>query len=98
MEINPRVVFERMFGGDGTTPERAARGSSRARAFSTPSLERRAASAADRRPRPQRLDDYLANVREIERRIVQAEDQRSSAGIEAPPDAQSASPERSRST
>ena len=32
-----------------------------------------------------RLAEYLDNVREIERRIVQAEQQRDETGIEAPP-------------
>jgi hypothetical protein len=86
MELNPRVVFERMFGGDGTTP--AAR---RARLEqSTSILDAVAADvhglaakigAQDRA----RLDEYLANVREVERRIVQAEDQRSERRLEAPP-------------
>src|SRR5262247_592128 len=69
MELNPQVVFERMF-GDGSTAElRAAR---RKRDQSildslTGSLARlrRDVSASDR----QRLDDYATNVREIERRL-----------------------------
>jgi hypothetical protein len=86
MELNPRVVFERMFGGDGTSA--AAR---RARLEQSTSILD--AVAADvkgldkslgSRDR-QRLDEYLANVREVERRIVQAEAQRSQRSLEAPP-------------
>ena len=69
MELNPQVVFERMF-GDGSTPgQRAAR---RARDRSildslTGSLSRLRAqfSASDRT----RLDQYTEDVREIERRL-----------------------------
>ena len=69
MELNPQVVFERMF-GDGSTPEqRAAR---RKRDGSildslTGSINRlsKDSSAADR----ERLDSYTENVREIERRL-----------------------------
>ncbi len=86
MEINPRVVFERMFGGDGTSAE-----ARRARLDQSTSILD--AVAADVKglshtlsPRDQqRLDEYLANVREIERRIVQAEAQRSERSLEAPP-------------
>jgi hypothetical protein len=69
MELNPQVVFERMFGDGSTAEERAAR---RKRDSSildslTGSLSRMRTkvSATDR----QRLDDYTTNVREIERRL-----------------------------
>ena len=69
MELNPQVVFERMFGDGSTSEERAAR---RKRDSSildslTGSLTRMRTrvSAVDR----QRLDDYTTNVREIERRL-----------------------------
>ena len=86
MELNPRVVFERMFGGDGTSAE-----ARRARLEQTTSILDAIAedvhglsgklAGRDR----ERLDEYLANVREVERRIVQAEDQRSERHLEAPP-------------
>ena len=86
MELNPRVVFERMFGGDGASA--AAR---RARLEQSTSildavvadvqgLGRNLAS-----PDKARLEEYLSNVREVERRIVQAEAQRSQSSLEAPP-------------
>ena len=73
MEINPRVVFERLFGRPGTDAERAAR---RRRDRSILDLIgeqaadlRRQLGAADRG----RVGDYLDNLREIERRIQRAE-------------------------
>ena len=86
MELNPRVVFERMFGGDGTSAE-----ARRARLEQTTSILDAVAEdvhglAAKLGGRDRaRLDEYLANVREVERRIVQAEDQRSERNLEAPP-------------
>jgi len=69
MELNPQVVFERMF-GDGSTPEQRASRRKRDRSILdslTSSLSRMKTdvSAADRA----RLDDYTQNVREIERRL-----------------------------
>lgn len=73
MENNPQVLFERLFGDGSTDAERAAR---RAQARSlldsvmdeTASLTR-TLPAADR----VRLDRYLTDVREVERRIALAE-------------------------
>jgi hypothetical protein len=85
MEINPRVVFERMFGSDRATPEER-----RARlAKNTSILDAVRESANDLKLQlgardKVRLSEYLDNVREIERRIVQAERQRTETGIEAP--------------
>ena len=73
MEINPRVLFERMFGGGGTTEQR------RARMQRGPQHSRfrrrgpgRAGAGIGARDRI-RLDEYLDNVREVERRIQRAE-------------------------
>ena len=73
MQINPRVVFERLFGNGGTPEERAAR----ARAdqslldavLASASDLKRDLSGADRA----RIDDYLENLREVERRIGKLE-------------------------
>jgi hypothetical protein len=86
MEINPRVAFERMFGGDRATPEERK---TRLRK-NTSILDAVAESASELRvklgPRDRtRVGEYLDNVREIERRIVQAEKQRNETGVEAPP-------------
>jgi hypothetical protein len=69
MELNPQVVFERMF-GDGTTADQRAARRARDRSILdslTGSLSRLKAqtSASDR----ERLDQYTEDVREIERRL-----------------------------
>jgi hypothetical protein len=85
MEINPRVVFERMFGGDASTPaERKAR-----LERNTSLLDAIGESVADlqrglgTRDRA-KLTEYLDNVREIERRIQRAEQQRTETLLEVP--------------
>ena len=69
MELNPQVVFERMF-GDGSTPELRAKrrrrdGSILDSVTGSLSKLRTVSSASDR----VRLDSYTENVREIERRL-----------------------------
>jgi hypothetical protein len=77
MEINPRVVFERMFGRPGTAAQRLAR--MRTDRSILDSLREDVAELEGRlgaRDRS-RLNDYLENVREIEQRIQRAEKQAS---------------------
>lgn len=73
MEINPRVVFERMFGRAGTAEQRAARTKANRSVLDSIVTDlrdlERDLSARDRR----RLDEYLHHIREIERRIRLAE-------------------------
>ncbi len=69
MQVNPQVVFERLFGDGGSAEERAARREQQRSILdsvtdSLAGLERRVGSA-DR----VRLDQYLEDVREIERRL-----------------------------
>jgi len=69
MELNPQVVFERMFGDGGTVEQRAER-RKRDRSIldslgGSLSRMRTGVSVSDRA----RLDDYTDNVREIERRL-----------------------------
>jgi Protein of unknown function (DUF1552) len=77
MEINPRVIFERMFGRPGTPEDRLAR--MRADQSILDSVRQDVAAlqrnvgARDRG----RLNDYLDHVREIEARIQRAERQAS---------------------
>jgi hypothetical protein len=70
MEINPRVAFERMFGRAGTAAQRLRRSQEDQSILDSVTAEaaslRSDVSASDR----SRLDDYLENVREIERRIA----------------------------
>ncbi len=73
MEINPRVVFERLFGEGGTVPERLARMDEDKSILdqitgSVPRLQQ-GLGARDR----VRMNEYLENIREIERRLQIAE-------------------------
>src|SRR5436309_1906414 len=75
MEINPRVVFERMFGRPGTRAQRLARMQENRSILDSvredvADLEKKLGTK-DRA----RLNDYLDNVREIEQRIQKAEKQ-----------------------
>ncbi len=73
MDINPRVVFERMFGRGGSPAERAARTRDERSMLDSVTEEarqlQRGLGVRDR----QRVGDYLDNLREIERRIQRAE-------------------------
>ena len=73
MEINPRVVFERLFGSGGTAEDRLARMRTDRSLldFVVEDLKQLegAVGPADRT----KLDEYLGHVREIERRIQKAE-------------------------
>jgi hypothetical protein len=73
MEINPRAVFERMFGGTGTLEERVTR-----MRVGRSILDSVASEVATLRSRlgssdRERLGTYLNDVREIERRLERAE-------------------------
>ena len=74
MEINPRVVFERMFGRAGHA---GAASGAPAGGPQHPRLDRRrnrrAAAGRSGAQRSRRLGEYLDNVREIERRIQRTE-------------------------
>jgi hypothetical protein len=73
MEINPRAVFERMFGEPGTPAERAAR-TREDRSILDFLSKQTTALQRGLGPRDRvRLGEYLDNVREIERRIQRTE-------------------------
>jgi hypothetical protein len=75
METNPRAVFERMFGGAGTAEQRLARlQENRSILDSVTGTVRSLQTGLGARDRA-RLNEYLTNVREIERRIQNAERQ-----------------------
>ena len=75
MEINPRIVFERLFGGGGTREDRLARmKTDRSLLDFVADDLRDVQSGIGARDRV-RLDQYLDHVREIERRIRHAEQQ-----------------------
>jgi hypothetical protein len=72
MEINPRVAFERMFGRAGTPAERERRSRENKSILDSVSEEAHALRRSVGAPDRNRLDGYLDNVREIERRIERA--------------------------
>jgi hypothetical protein len=81
MEINPRAVFDRLFGGGGTAEERLSRMRTDRSLldFVAEDLRQleRGLGASDKA----RLGEYLGHVREVERRIQRAEQQ-----VDAQPD------------
>ena len=86
MELNPRVLFERMFGGDGATAEqRVARLRDNLSILDGVTASVKDLSKGMDAKDKARVTDYLDNVREIERRIAKAEKQNSeSTGYGAP--------------
>ena len=69
MEINPRKVFERMFGRGGSTAERVAQ-SKEDRSILDLVYEAGRRSRKETRPSGSpAMNDYLESVREIERRV-----------------------------
>jgi hypothetical protein len=75
MEINPRTMFERLFGRAGTAAQRlAAQQTDRSILDSVREDVRELQSGLGRRDQG-RLSEYLDNVREIEQRIQRAEKQ-----------------------
>jgi hypothetical protein len=84
MEINPRKVFERMFGAGGPPELRARR---RDQDQSILDAIREDAAGLKRAVGPQdraTLDQYMENIREIERRIERASQASGSADLELP--------------
>ncbi len=79
MELNPRVVFERMFGRAGNAAQRAARRKDEKSILDSVSRQiaalRNDLGPGDRR----RLSDYFDNIREVEQRIEQSEKQSASS-------------------
>jgi hypothetical protein len=73
MEINPRAVFERLFGRPGTQAQRKARAQQDASILDSVTEDlgdlERGLGARDKT----RLSEYLTNVREIEQRIQRTE-------------------------
>jgi hypothetical protein len=84
MEINPRKVFERMFGQGGSPTERLARIQEDRSILDAITKEAAALQlqlgASDR----QTMNQYLENVREIERRIQRAEKSQGEADLQLP--------------
>ena len=85
MEINPRVAFERLFGRPGSPADRARRKQQDLSILDSITDEARSLQRAVGPRDSGRLDDYLTNVREIERRIQRAESQSRAAVTLAAP-------------
>jgi hypothetical protein len=83
MEINPRSVFERMFGRPGTSAQRLARMATDRSVLDSLFEELKGLSKGLGGKDLNRLNDYLENVREIEQRIQKAEKQ-SLTNVEVP--------------
>ena len=87
MEINPRVVFERLFGRPGTHDQRVARAKQDASILDSVT-EDLGDLQSGLGPRDKaRLDEYLDNIREIEQRIQKTEARNSadaSIALDAP--------------
>ena len=84
MEINPRKVFERMFGQGGSAVERLARIQEDRSILDAITKE---ASSLQGRLGPadrQTMNQYLENIREIERRIQRAEKSQGDEGLLLP--------------
>jgi Protein of unknown function (DUF1552) len=83
MEINPRAVFERLFGAAGTGAERRAR-IEKERSILDSVVDEASGLQRGLGPRDRvRLGDYLDNLREIERRI-QRQEARGASEVDTP--------------
>ena len=84
MEINPRKVFERMFGQGGSPSERIARIQEDRSILDAITKEATALQLQLGPPDRQTMNQYLENVREIERRIQRAEKSQGDADLQLP--------------
>jgi hypothetical protein len=75
MEINPRKVFERLFGQGGTLEERLARQAEDRSILDGVVQQTNALGGTLGQGDKQKINDYLESIREIERRLQQAEAQ-----------------------
>jgi hypothetical protein len=84
MEVNPRTVFDRLFGDGSNAAERMARlNRERSILDAVSSQMKRLQGGLDPNDR-NRVAEYLDNVREIERRIQLAEKQTGNSSLEVP--------------
>jgi hypothetical protein len=75
MEINPRKVFERLFGQGGTIEQRLARQQEDRSILDAVVQQTQRFNNTLGQGDQQKVSDYLDNIREIERRLQQAESQ-----------------------
>ena len=84
MEINPRVVFERLFGDGGTPEERLARIQQNRSVLDAVTQQAKRLNLRLGAPDRNALNDYLDNVREIERRLAKSGAQEASPETSMP--------------
>ena len=84
MEINPRKVFERMFGDGGSATERLARIQEERSILDIISKEASSLQLSLGPSDKQTMTQYLENVREIERRIQRAEKTQGDEDLQLP--------------
>jgi hypothetical protein len=84
MEINPRVVFERLFGDGGTREERLARIQQNRSVLDAVTQQAKRLNMRLGAPDRNALNDYLENVREIERRLAKSSTQEASPETSMP--------------
>jgi hypothetical protein len=84
MEINPRKVFERMFGQGGSAAERVARIQEDRSILDAITKEAAALQLQLGPTDRQTMNQYLENVREIERRIQRAEKSQGDEDLQLP--------------
>ena len=90
---DPRVAFEKLFGVDGTSAERASRRQTRRSILDFVSAEM---SSLKRQLGPEdkhRLDRYLEDIREVERRIQRVEARNTSGDVREMPEAPAGVPD-----
>ena len=87
MVRDPRMVFDQLFGVGGTEEERAFRRRADRSILDWVTRKTAALKATLGPGDRQRLDEYLENVREIERRITRIEEQNASGGVREMPTA-----------
>ena len=72
-QVNPRTIFERMFGGTGTAEQRRARMRQNRSILDSIYEESARLGKSLGSPDRARIGNYLENIREVERRIERAE-------------------------
>ncbi|MEP6962030.1 MAG: DUF1552 domain-containing protein, partial [Acidobacteriota bacterium] len=84
MEINPRVVFDRLFGDGATVEERMARIEQQRSILDAVSSQVRRLEGKLGSTDRTRVSEYLETVREIERRVQLSEKQNNNADLSVP--------------
>ena len=84
MQINPRIVFEQMFGGTGTPLQRRMRMEQNRSILDSVLQETRKVESKLGAEDRNRVSDFLTNIREVERRIQNAESRSDELSSSAP--------------